>query len=163
MLPNPRVTRHQVELMQIDNVSSPGMPGFGELGIRCTQSRKYFRRCYRCPRGIGMTLAADVDSLLRDFSVPRDRYSHGSRTVRSPLTGDIIANLQDTSSDSVTEAIARAKSAFVEWRSIPRHGAAISSELLVMKWAAPRPRLARMVKKLKLQERWAVAGKRRNL
>ena len=33
MLPNPPVTRNQVELMQIDNVASPEMPGFGELGI----------------------------------------------------------------------------------------------------------------------------------
>lgn len=33
MLPGPLVTRNQVELMQIDNVSSPEMPGFGELGI----------------------------------------------------------------------------------------------------------------------------------
>jgi uncharacterized protein YbjT (DUF2867 family) len=33
MLPSPPVTRNQVELMQIDNVSSPGMPGLGELGV----------------------------------------------------------------------------------------------------------------------------------
>ena len=33
MLPSPPVTRNQVELMQVDNVSSPDMPGFGELGI----------------------------------------------------------------------------------------------------------------------------------
>ena len=33
MLPNPLVTRNQVELMQRDNVSSPEMPGFGDLGI----------------------------------------------------------------------------------------------------------------------------------
>ncbi len=33
MLPSPLVTRNQVELMQVDNVSSPEMPGFGELGI----------------------------------------------------------------------------------------------------------------------------------
>jgi hypothetical protein len=33
MLPNPPLTRNQVELMQIDTVSSPEMPGFGELGI----------------------------------------------------------------------------------------------------------------------------------
>jgi uncharacterized protein YbjT (DUF2867 family) len=32
-LPRPPVTRNQVELMQADNVSSPKMPGFGELGI----------------------------------------------------------------------------------------------------------------------------------
>jgi len=33
MLPSPPITRNQVELMEVDNVSSPGMPGFGELGI----------------------------------------------------------------------------------------------------------------------------------
>jgi uncharacterized protein YbjT (DUF2867 family) len=33
ILPAPLLTRNQVELMQIDTVSSPEMPGFGELGI----------------------------------------------------------------------------------------------------------------------------------
>lgn len=33
MLPSPPVTRNQVELMQVDNVSSPEMPGFQDLGI----------------------------------------------------------------------------------------------------------------------------------
>lgn len=31
--PSPPITRNQVELMQIDSMSSPGMPGLGELGI----------------------------------------------------------------------------------------------------------------------------------
>jgi uncharacterized protein YbjT (DUF2867 family) len=33
MLPNPPITRDQVELMQVDNVASPEMPGFEDLGI----------------------------------------------------------------------------------------------------------------------------------
>jgi uncharacterized protein YbjT (DUF2867 family) len=33
ILPNPLLTRNQVELMQIDTVSSPEMPGFVKLGI----------------------------------------------------------------------------------------------------------------------------------
>jgi NADH dehydrogenase len=33
MLPSPPITRNQVELMQVDNVASPEMPGFRELGI----------------------------------------------------------------------------------------------------------------------------------
>jgi uncharacterized protein YbjT (DUF2867 family) len=33
MLPSPPITRNQVELMQVDSVLSPGMPGFAELGI----------------------------------------------------------------------------------------------------------------------------------
>jgi hypothetical protein len=33
VLPGPLLTRNQVELMQVDTVSSPEMPGFIELGI----------------------------------------------------------------------------------------------------------------------------------
>jgi len=33
MLPRPLITRSQVELMQVDTVASPEMPGFRELGI----------------------------------------------------------------------------------------------------------------------------------
>jgi uncharacterized protein YbjT (DUF2867 family) len=33
MLPNPPITRNQVELMQLDNVQSPELPGLEELGI----------------------------------------------------------------------------------------------------------------------------------
>jgi hypothetical protein len=33
MFPSPLLTRNQVELMQIDTVASPQMPGFAELGI----------------------------------------------------------------------------------------------------------------------------------
>ena len=33
MLPTAPVTRNQVELMQVDNVASPQLPGFEELGI----------------------------------------------------------------------------------------------------------------------------------
>ena len=33
MFPSPPVTRNQVELMQVDNVISPEMPGFAELAI----------------------------------------------------------------------------------------------------------------------------------
>jgi uncharacterized protein YbjT (DUF2867 family) len=33
LLPRPPITRNQVELMQIDNVATPGAPGFAELGI----------------------------------------------------------------------------------------------------------------------------------
>jgi uncharacterized protein YbjT (DUF2867 family) len=33
LLPRPPITRNQVELMQVDNVAAPGVPGFAELGI----------------------------------------------------------------------------------------------------------------------------------
>jgi NADH dehydrogenase len=33
ILPNPAITRNQLELMQVDTVASPEIPGFRELGI----------------------------------------------------------------------------------------------------------------------------------
>ena len=36
ILPEPPITRNQVELMQLDSVASPGAPGFGDLGISST-------------------------------------------------------------------------------------------------------------------------------
>jgi aldehyde dehydrogenase (NAD+) len=66
-----------------------------------------------------MTLAEEVELLLRDLGVPRARTGRGSRTVHSPLTGAAIAHVQDASSDSVTDAITRAEIAFRRWRSTP--------------------------------------------
>ncbi len=36
MLPERPITRNQVELMQLDNLTSPGAPGFGDLRISST-------------------------------------------------------------------------------------------------------------------------------
>src|SRR5271169_4667681 len=36
ILPEPPITRNQVELMQLDSVASPGAPGFGDLRISST-------------------------------------------------------------------------------------------------------------------------------
>lgn len=66
-----------------------------------------------------MTLANDVDGLLQDIGVPRDRTTKGTRAVRSPLTGEAIAHVHDASRDGVLEAITRAKAAFLTWRTIP--------------------------------------------
>ncbi len=43
MLPNPPLTRNQVELMQIDTVSSPEIPGLRELGISPRSIEKILR------------------------------------------------------------------------------------------------------------------------
>ena len=38
-LPQPPITRNQVDLMAIDNVASPSCPGFASLGIAGVESR----------------------------------------------------------------------------------------------------------------------------
>ena len=66
-----------------------------------------------------MTLAGDVDSILQGFGIQRHLYSQGSRRTRSPLTGAVIATVQDTNPGGVAEAVRQAENAFVVWRSIP--------------------------------------------
>ena len=44
LLPNPPITRNQVELMQTDNVASPQLPGFGDLSISPSAVEHFIRR-----------------------------------------------------------------------------------------------------------------------
>ena len=66
-----------------------------------------------------MTLSADVDLILQGIGVQRDRYRRGERVVRSPLTGEALAQVEDANPDSVSDAIGRSEKAFLAWRSLP--------------------------------------------
>jgi hypothetical protein len=58
LLPNPPVTRNQLELMQIDNVASPQMPGFRDLGISPSAVEQFIRHLV----GTTQRLATPADS-----------------------------------------------------------------------------------------------------
>src|SRR5438876_2603794 len=66
-----------------------------------------------------MTLAARVHSILQGFGVHHEHYQRGGRIVRSPLTGEIIAHVEEADPASVAQTIERSKSAFLAWRSVP--------------------------------------------
>ena len=66
-----------------------------------------------------MTLSNDVDSILRRLGVHGDRWRHGECVVRSPLTGETIAEVENTTPDGVADAIARSEKAFGTWRLLP--------------------------------------------
>lgn len=66
-----------------------------------------------------MSLSAEVDSILQSVGVHRDQYRHGERVVRSPLTGETIAEVRDADAGHVTEAIEASAKAFLAWRSFP--------------------------------------------
>ncbi len=66
-----------------------------------------------------MTLAARVDSILQGSGVHHEHYQRGGRIVRSPLTGEIIAHVEEADPASVAQTIERSKSAFLAWRSVP--------------------------------------------
>jgi aldehyde dehydrogenase (NAD+) len=58
-------------------------------------------------------------TLLEGFGVPRATLSVGSRIVRSPITGEEIAQLRDTTPGEAEAAIARSVAAFHAWRQVP--------------------------------------------
>src|SRR5438067_556318 len=66
-----------------------------------------------------MTVQQEVCTLLNDIGVPASAYSDGPLTVRTPITGEIIACVSTTSPADATQAIAQAHEAFLEWRTVP--------------------------------------------
>ena len=85
MLPGRPITQNQVELMQIDNVTSPGAPGFGDLRIRAD------RRCDPTPNDIGHNLTvARVKTLTpkaRSYTNVLSERRSGELGQRGPRPG----------------------------------------------------------------------------
>jgi aldehyde dehydrogenase (NAD+) len=64
-------------------------------------------------------IAEDVSALLKTLGVNAKTYTGGTLAVTSPVTGDIIANVVETSAAEATKAIDAAHKAFLDWRVIP--------------------------------------------
>lgn len=63
-------------------------------------------------------ITKDVRAALDRMGVPADATT-GTREVRSPITGGIIASTDQHSAEKVDAAIAAAQEAFLEWRNVP--------------------------------------------
>ncbi len=57
--------------------------------------------------------------LLAALGVPSTAYTGGSMTVRSPIDGAVIGAVAEASAAAMTEAVARAHTAFLAWRQVP--------------------------------------------
>jgi aldehyde dehydrogenase (NAD+) len=66
-----------------------------------------------------MTIQQEVQTILTNLGVPTAAYANGNLTARTPLTGEVIAQLPTISSADATKAIAQAHTAFLEWRTVP--------------------------------------------
>jgi len=64
-------------------------------------------------------LAEETAALLRRLDVPREQYVGGSLTVHTPISGETIAQVHETSLADATAAIGRAQAAFSRWRHVP--------------------------------------------
>jgi aldehyde dehydrogenase (NAD+) len=65
------------------------------------------------------TAAAEMGEILARLGVPRARTSDGNRAVRSPVTGETVARVQDATPAEARAAIAAADAAFRVWRTVP--------------------------------------------
>jgi aldehyde dehydrogenase (NAD+) len=66
-----------------------------------------------------MTTQQEVATILTDLGVPATAYSNGNLIVRTPITGEVIAQLPTITAADATQAIAQAQAAFLEWRNVP--------------------------------------------
>lgn len=57
--------------------------------------------------------------LLAALGVPATAYTGGSLTVRSPIDGAVIGAVTEASGAAMTDAVARAHTAFLAWRQVP--------------------------------------------
>ncbi|MGA0606486.1 aldehyde dehydrogenase family protein [Phenylobacterium sp. VNQ135] len=62
------------------------------------------------------TEAADV---LKRLGVAETLWTGGGRAVRSPVTGEVMAEVHDTPVAEVNAAVERAHEAFLKWRNVP--------------------------------------------
>jgi aldehyde dehydrogenase (NAD+) len=63
-----------------------------------------------------MTIQQEVESILAHLGVPA---SKGDLTVRTPITGEVIAKIPTISAEAARQAISQAHTAFLEWRTVP--------------------------------------------
>src|SRR5258706_1581915 len=64
-------------------------------------------------------LPGEVDSLLAELGVARSRHKDGALKVHTPITGETIGQVQETSTSEAVAAIEAAHTAFRAWRLVP--------------------------------------------
>jgi aldehyde dehydrogenase (NAD+) len=64
-----------------------------------------------------MTISSEAQSLLNQLGV--SSLPQGNLTVRTPITGEVIAQIPTITAEAAQKAIVQAHAAFLEWRTIP--------------------------------------------
>lgn len=66
-----------------------------------------------------LNLAEETKKILESLGVSSSRYNNGDLTVVSPINGEIIANVVQSSATQTKETIEKAVKAFQTWRKVP--------------------------------------------
>ena len=89
--------------------------------------------------------AAEAAEVLARLGVPPALTTGGSRPVRSPVTGEVIAHVHDASAATAARAIEAAHAAFLVWRDAPAPRRGELVRLLGEELRAAKPDLAALV------------------
>ena len=65
------------------------------------------------------TLATETRALLARLGVPESAFAPSGLPSRSPITGETLLHVRETSTGETTAAIGRAAAAFLQWRDMP--------------------------------------------
>ncbi|NYF92048.1 aldehyde dehydrogenase family protein [Tunturiibacter empetritectus] len=66
-----------------------------------------------------MTIQQEVESILAALGVPVAAITKGELTVRTPITGEVIAQVPTITAEAAQKAIVQAHAAYLEWRNVP--------------------------------------------
>ncbi|MBA5778870.1 aldehyde dehydrogenase family protein [Stappia sp. F7233] len=65
------------------------------------------------------SLIGETDQILARLGVEKKRYQNGTLAARSPITGEMLAEVVEASAADAADMIGRAQAAFQQWRSLP--------------------------------------------
>jgi aldehyde dehydrogenase (NAD+) len=66
-----------------------------------------------------LSFVNEVETLLDGFGVAREAYMDGALASRSPITGETVARVRETTAEEAQAIIGSAQAAFLEWRTVP--------------------------------------------
>jgi len=87
----------------------------------------------------------ETAAILDGFGTPHELWSDGTREVRSPIDGSVIARVWETTPNSVLAAAATAHEAFLRWRLVPAPRRGELVRLLSEELRAAKAQLGRLV------------------
>lgn len=87
----------------------------------------------------------EVSQILLSLGVSAERWQGGSLCVRSPVTGEIVANVAEAGAQDTEAAITHAVTAFEVWRSVPAPRRGDLVRLLGQELRAHKTELGRLV------------------
>jgi aldehyde dehydrogenase (NAD+) len=87
----------------------------------------------------------EVCLLLEQLGVQEESFSSGDLPVHTPITGEVIGRVPQTSPDEADEAIATAHQAYLEWRAVPAPKRGELVRLLGVELRENLPALGRLV------------------